>query len=70
MKLIHSSGYSDAEKKWFKEVIFSNIIQSMKSILEAMQTLGIGLGNHNTYRINITKWNLILYSHYTLYFYF
>ena len=43
MKLIHSNGYNDNEKKAFKEIIISNIIQSMKQILEGMATLEIPL---------------------------
>ncbi|KAI8868709.1 guanine nucleotide binding protein, alpha subunit [Ramicandelaber brevisporus] len=43
MKLIHDGGYSIEEREAFKEVIFSNTIQSMRVILEAMELLGIGL---------------------------
>jgi guanine nucleotide-binding protein subunit alpha len=43
MKLIHDSGYSQEELESFKEVIFSNTIQSMRVILEAMEVLGIQL---------------------------
>ena len=41
MQLIHGTGYSNEERHAFKEIIFSNAVQSMKVILEAMQTLGI-----------------------------
>jgi len=44
MKLIHDSGYSKEEKEAFKEIIFSNTVQSMRVILEAMETMGIPLG--------------------------
>ncbi|KAI8866872.1 guanine nucleotide-binding protein subunit alpha [Ramicandelaber brevisporus] len=47
MKLIHEGGYSIEEREAFKEVIFSNTIQSMRVILEAMELLGIGLANPN-----------------------
>ncbi|KAJ1723398.1 guanine nucleotide-binding protein subunit alpha [Coemansia sp. RSA 2703] len=43
MKLIHDGGYSQDERESFKEVIFSNTIQSMRVLLEAMDTLRIGL---------------------------
>lgn len=43
MKLIHDSGYSNEEKEAFKEIIFSNTVQSMRVILEAMDTMGIAL---------------------------
>ncbi|KXS08923.1 guanine nucleotide binding protein, alpha subunit, partial [Gonapodya prolifera JEL478] len=43
MKLIHDNGYSNDEREAFKEIIFSNTIQSMRVILEAMDHLGIKL---------------------------
>ncbi|KAJ1822838.1 guanine nucleotide-binding protein subunit alpha [Coemansia sp. RSA 2598] len=43
MKLIHDGGYSQDERESFKEVIFSNTIQSMRVMLEAMDTLHIAL---------------------------
>ena len=39
MKLIHEGGYSRDERESFKEIIFSNTVQSMRVILEAMETL-------------------------------
>jgi guanine nucleotide-binding protein subunit alpha len=45
MQLIHGPGYTQAEKDAFKEIIFSNVVQSMRVILEAMQNMGIPLGN-------------------------
>lgn len=45
MTLIHGSGYSQQEKEAFKEIIFSNTVQSMRVILEAMQNMNIELGN-------------------------
>lgn len=41
MTLIHGKGYSTQEKEAFKEIIFSNTVQSMCVLLEAMQQLGI-----------------------------
>ncbi|KAG0167630.1 guanine nucleotide-binding protein subunit alpha [Apophysomyces sp. BC1034] len=41
MKLIHDGGYSLEERESFKEVIFSNTMQSMRVTLEAMNALGI-----------------------------
>ena len=43
MKLIHDGGYSREERESFKEIIFSNTIQSMRVILEAMDSLEIPL---------------------------
>ena len=44
MKLIHDNGYSQEEREAYREIIFSNTIQSMRVILEAMQNMGIPLG--------------------------
>lgn len=43
MKLIHDNGYSVEEREAFKEIIFSNTVQSMRVILEAMASMGIRL---------------------------
>jgi len=45
MKLIHGGGYSLEEQESFKEVIFSNTVQSMRVILDAMHNMGISLHN-------------------------
>jgi guanine nucleotide-binding protein subunit alpha len=41
MKLIHTSGYTKEERQSFREIIFSNTVQSMTVVLEAMDTMGI-----------------------------
>ncbi|KAK9480962.1 guanine nucleotide binding protein, alpha subunit [Lipomyces japonicus] len=45
MKLIHDGGYSRDERLQFREIIYSNTVQSMKVILEAMESLRIPLGD-------------------------
>jgi guanine nucleotide-binding protein subunit alpha len=45
MNLIHGKGYTTLERKGFKEIIYSNTLQSMTVILEAMKEMGISLGN-------------------------
>lgn len=45
MKLIHDGGYNNEEKESFREIIFSNTVQSMRVMLEAMKLLEIPLGN-------------------------
>lgn len=45
MKLIHDDGYSLDEREAFKEIIFSNTVQSMRVILEAMDDMGITLAH-------------------------
>lgn len=41
MKLIHDGGYSQDERESFREIIYSNTTQSMRVILEAMESMGI-----------------------------
>ncbi|RKP01345.1 hypothetical protein CXG81DRAFT_12092 [Caulochytrium protostelioides] len=43
MKLINDTGYSEEEREAFREIVFSNIVQSMRIILEAMGVMGIAL---------------------------
>lgn len=43
MKLINDGGYSRDERESFREIIFSNTVQSMRVILEAMENMGIPL---------------------------
>lgn len=43
MKLMYEGGYSRDERESFKEIIFSNTVQSMRVILEAMESLEIPL---------------------------
>ncbi|RKP20276.1 G-protein complex alpha subunit GpaA/FadA, partial [Rozella allomycis CSF55] len=45
MKYIYDGGYNEDEKDSFKEIIFSNTVQSMRVILEAMDRLSIPLGD-------------------------
>jgi hypothetical protein len=45
MKLIHDTGYTKEDRDSFKEIIFSNTIQSMRVIIEAMEKLEIPLAN-------------------------
>ncbi|KAK3333905.1 guanine nucleotide-binding protein alpha subunit [Cercophora scortea] len=45
MKLIHEGGYSRDERESFKEIIFSNTVQSMRVILEAMESLELPLSD-------------------------
>ncbi|KAI9303506.1 G-alpha protein [Cunninghamella echinulata] len=45
MKLIHDGGFTSEERESFKEVIFSNTMQSMRATLEGMVTLGLTFKN-------------------------
>lgn len=45
MKLIHEGGYSTAELRAFRQIIFSNLIQSMKALLIGLDKLQWQLEN-------------------------
>ncbi|KAF9015774.1 guanine nucleotide binding protein, alpha subunit [Hymenopellis radicata] len=47
MKLIHHGGYNDQERDSYKEIIYSNTIQSMRAILEALPALSLNLSPAN-----------------------
>ncbi|KAF6755109.1 guanine nucleotide binding protein, alpha subunit [Ephemerocybe angulata] len=50
MKLIHHGGYSEQEKDSYKEIIYSNTIQSMRAILDALPALDLALQPPNDAR--------------------
>ncbi|KAJ6484004.1 guanine nucleotide binding protein, alpha subunit [Mycena sanguinolenta] len=50
MKLIYYDGYNAQEREAYKEIIYSNTIQSMRAILEAMPQLDIALAPQNDAR--------------------
>lgn len=50
MKLIHHGGYNDQERDSYKEIIFSNTIQSMRAILDALSQLDLSLSPQNDAR--------------------
>lgn len=45
MKLIHEGGYTVEERKFYRPVIFSNTVQSMAAVLDAMVILDIQFEN-------------------------
>ena len=47
MKLIHEGGYTRDERESFKEIIYSNTVQSMRVILEAMESLELPIDDSN-----------------------
>lgn len=50
MKLINHGSYSQEERDSYKEIIFSNTLQSMRVILDAMDNLDIALADGNNAR--------------------
>ena len=53
MKLIHHGGYNEQERESYKEIIYSNTVQSMRAILEALPTLEIQLNPGNDARRSV-----------------
>jgi len=41
MKIIHMDGYSKEDFEQYREVVYSNTIQSLATIIRAMETLNI-----------------------------
>ncbi|XP_071802275.1 guanine nucleotide-binding protein G(t) subunit alpha-3-like [Asterias amurensis] len=41
IRLIHHAGFNDNERLAYKQVIYSNLISSLRNIIDAMSTLGI-----------------------------
>jgi len=47
MKLLHHGSYSMQEREQYKEIIFSNTVQSMRAILDAIPQLGLSIQQAN-----------------------
>ena len=50
MKIIHMDGYTKEDFEQYKEVVYSNTIQSLATIVRAMETLNIPFGDSNRER--------------------
>ena len=53
MKLIHHGGYNEQERDSYKEIIYSNTIQSMRAILDALPLLELQLAPQNDARRSV-----------------
>jgi hypothetical protein len=47
MKIIHMDGYSTEDFEQYREVVYSNTIQSLATIIRAMETLNIPFGSND-----------------------
>ncbi len=59
MKIIHLNGFSDNEKNGFKSIIFSNVVGSMRVLVEASQTLGIAISPENKVHLELYPFVLL-----------
>lgn len=41
MKLIHAAGFSKSDREDYRVIIFSNLLNSFKAVLEAMDVYGL-----------------------------
>jgi guanine nucleotide-binding protein G(i) subunit alpha len=56
MKLIHTAGYNKIERQAHREIVFSNTIQSMQAVLEALSGLGLELEvSRDAYAVAVRK---------------
>ena len=45
MRILHASGFNTNEKFNFRSIIYSNIVRSMKVLVDALRTFEIPLAN-------------------------
>ena len=62
MKIIYLKGFQDAERRPYKEIVFSNIIMSMRSLVLAVERLGLDVKPENKDRARLFKSNTILFE--------
>jgi hypothetical protein len=55
MKLTHTEGFTDADRVFYRDIIFANTIQSMKTVLRAMEDLDISLSSENLASAELVK---------------
>jgi len=60
MKIIHLNGFSEEERKTYKDIIHSNVIMSMRSLVLAAERFGLELKPENKERAAVFTTNSIL----------
>jgi len=60
MKIIHLNGFTEEERKTYKDIIHSNVIMSMRSLVLASERFGIELSPENKERAAVFTTNSIL----------
>ncbi|GAM22995.1 hypothetical protein SAMD00019534_061700 [Acytostelium subglobosum LB1] len=55
MKIIHQSGYSDDERKEFKPIIYRNILDNMRILLDGMSRIGMNVDQANAEAATMVK---------------
>merc|ERR1719276_271873 len=62
MKIIYLKGFQNSERRPYKEIIFSNIIMSMRALVLAVERLGLEVSAENKDRARLFKSNTILFE--------
>lgn len=62
MKIIYLKGFSDNERRPYREIIFSNIIMSMRSLVLAIDKFGEQVAEENREKAKLFKSNTILFE--------
>jgi len=65
MKLIHASGFSKNDRDDYRVIIFSNLLNSFKIILEAMESYDLTFqneGNEVRYLLVLSNPTLVLFD--------
>eukprot|EP00010_Vexillifera_abyssalis_P003150 CAMPEP_0201560720 /NCGR_PEP_ID=MMETSP0173_2-20130828/78416_1 /ASSEMBLY_ACC=CAM_ASM_000268 /TAXON_ID=218659 /ORGANISM="Vexillifera sp., Strain DIVA3 564/2" /LENGTH=354 /DNA_ID=CAMNT_0047975179 /DNA_START=56 /DNA_END=1120 /DNA_ORIENTATION=+ len=62
MKIIYLKGFSEAERRPYKEIVFSNVIMGMRSLVLAVEKFGESVKDENKDRARLFKSNTILFE--------
>ena len=62
MKILYLQGFAPAERKIFREIIYSNVILSMRAIVLAAEKFGIEFSPENVENVRVFTANDILYE--------
>ncbi|KAM9516878.1 guanine nucleotide-binding protein subunit alpha-14-like [Salvelinus alpinus] len=63
MRIIHGTGYSDADKRGFTRLVYQNIVNAVQNMIQAMKTLQIDFKDHQNIshadRLSMVKADLV-----------
>jgi guanine nucleotide-binding protein G(i) subunit alpha len=62
MKIIYLKGFSEQERRPFREIVYSNVIMSMRALVLAVEKFGLDLSDENKDRGRMFKSNTILFE--------
>lgn len=52
MRLIHQVPFSSQEREYYRQLVFTNIVEGMQLIIDAMETFNLRVSDHNQVRIS------------------